>query len=254
MKILCCISVLLCMLAVSGGATRQQNQSASQAQGKPPQFEIEKYQFGILKRGPNWTAESTPETTKIQEGHMANINRMAKLGKLVAAGPIAGNGELRGIFIFKAVSLAEANALAAEDPAIKAGRLVLETMEWSGQKGIGLKVQNQLKAGIEPKYTMTKYYLALLSKGDQATAPSSPEKQNIQLSHLWYIRRQLDAKSFVAAGPFAGNQSLLGIFVIAANSPAEAQKLAEADPAIAAGHLKFEIHTWWSAKETWLEP
>ena len=63
-----------------------------QPEEKPPQFEVEKYQFGLLKRGPQWTPEKTPETQKIQEGHMANINKMARLGKLVAAGPMGDNG------------------------------------------------------------------------------------------------------------------------------------------------------------------
>lgn len=45
------------------------------AESKPPQFDLDQYQFGMLKRGPNWTAEKTPETEKIQAGHMANINR-----------------------------------------------------------------------------------------------------------------------------------------------------------------------------------
>jgi hypothetical protein len=45
----------------------------SQQPTEMPKFEIEPYQFGVLRRGPKWTAESTPETERIQAGHMANI-------------------------------------------------------------------------------------------------------------------------------------------------------------------------------------
>lgn len=222
-----------------------------QVEAKPPQFEVEKYQFGLLKRGPKWTPEKTPETQKIQEGHMANINRMARLGKLVAAGPMGDNGDLAGIFIFKAASLEEASALASEDPAIKAGRLVLELMDWWGQQRIGAKLQEELKAGREPKYTMTKYYLALLGKGASATASNSPAGQKLQLGHLWHLRRQLDAGKYVAAGPFAGASEWQGLCVVAAHSADEAKAVVEADPRVKAGELRMALHSWWVAKEVW---
>jgi len=47
-----------------------------------PKYEMRNYVLGFLYRGPKWTAESTPETERIQEGHLANIRKMAALGKL----------------------------------------------------------------------------------------------------------------------------------------------------------------------------
>ena len=64
-------------------------------------------------------------------------------------------------------------------------------------------------------------------------------------------RRQLDAKVFMTAGPFAGQGVLRGLFVIAANSPEEAKAIAEADPLVKAGQLSVALHTWWVAKEVW---
>ena len=80
------------------------------------------YIFGLLVRGPKWTKEETEATKKIQEGHLANINRLAEAGKLVLAGPFENGGERRGIFIFKVDSLEEAQALTDTDPAVIAGR------------------------------------------------------------------------------------------------------------------------------------
>ena len=105
---------------------------------KPPLVPLtpSNYVFGILVRGSNWTKEETEETKKIQEGHMANINRLAEAGKLVLAGPFVAGGERRGVFIFKVDSLSEAQALTDTDPAVIAGRLKVVLYRWSVPKGM----------------------------------------------------------------------------------------------------------------------
>ncbi len=65
----------------------QQQQSQPKAETKPPKFDNEQYQFGLLTRGPKWTAENTPEVQKIQEGHMANINKSDQGGEVEARNP-----------------------------------------------------------------------------------------------------------------------------------------------------------------------
>jgi uncharacterized protein YciI len=103
----------------------------------PPQMPLTpaKYVFGLLVRGPKWTAAETEETKKLQEGHMANINRLAEAGKLVLAGPFFDSGERRGVFIFKVDTLEEAQALTETDPAVKAGRLKIELHRWTVPRG-----------------------------------------------------------------------------------------------------------------------
>ncbi|HJZ68765.1 MAG TPA: YciI family protein [Blastocatellia bacterium] len=107
---------------------------------KPPQgpinpSEMTTYYFGLISRGPNWTAERTPEVEKLQADHMANINRLAKEGKLVIAGPFENAGNYAGVFVFKAASLEEAKALAQTDPAVKAERLVVDVHPWMVSRG-----------------------------------------------------------------------------------------------------------------------
>jgi len=94
------------------------------------------YVFGLLVRGPKWTAERTPETEKIQKGHMDNINRLAGLGKLVLAGPFENGGDRRGVFFFKVETVEEAKALADTDPAVIAGRLKVELLPVTVATGI----------------------------------------------------------------------------------------------------------------------
>lgn len=251
-------SLIMLLFLFASMAIEARAQSTSQpadprqpkAESKMPQFENENYHFGLLRRGPKWTPESTPETQKIQEGHMANINRMAQLGKLYAAGPILDGGDLRGIFIFRTSSLEEAKALADEDPAIKAGRLQLEILPWFGSKGIGVKAMEEFKKNPKMEWTMKKHHLVLLKKGPQ-TGQSAEEAQKIQLEHLWHLRRLLDEGKMVAVGPMMANNEIRGVSVFKTESLEEAKAWAEADPAVKAGRLVVEIYPWLVAKEVW---
>ena len=92
--------------------------------------------FAFLTRGEKWTPEKTPATEEIQKGHMANINRLAEMKKLVVAGPFGDNGRLRGIFVFRVGSIDEAKALTATDPAVQSGRLAMEIHPWMVPEGI----------------------------------------------------------------------------------------------------------------------
>lgn len=102
----------------------------------PGGYEMTTYYVAFLYRGPNWTPQQTDETKKIQQEHLANIRRMADSGKLVLAGPFTDDGDIRGIFVFQGVSAEEAQQLAANDPAVKAGRLRIELHPWFAAKGI----------------------------------------------------------------------------------------------------------------------
>jgi uncharacterized protein YciI len=92
--------------------------------------------LGFLNRGKKWTPEQTPATQQLQEAHLANINRLAALKKLVVAGPFGDDGNLRGIFVFRVATLEEARSLAETDPAVQAGRLEIDMHPWLVPEGI----------------------------------------------------------------------------------------------------------------------
>lgn len=94
------------------------------------------YQLAFLVSGPNRKPSSDPETERIQAAHMAHIKKMADAGQLVAAGPFLEEGKMRGIYVFKLGSIEEARAIARQDPAVQAGRLVLETYSWMVADGV----------------------------------------------------------------------------------------------------------------------
>lgn len=82
--------------------------------------DLQKFTLGILVKGDKWSQQGDP---KVQEGHMANIKKMADLGVLKVAGPFENAGDWRGIFIFVENDEAKLRKLCEGDPAISSGRL-----------------------------------------------------------------------------------------------------------------------------------
>lgn len=98
-------------------------------------YGMRSYVMAFLKAGPNRN-QSKEEAEQLQAAHMANIGRMADEGKLVLAGPFLDRGELKGIYIFAVETVEEAEALTATDPAIQAGRLIMELHPWYGSAAV----------------------------------------------------------------------------------------------------------------------
>ncbi len=93
---------------------------------------MKKYVFCLLKTGSNTTA-TKEESEKFFKGHMDNIGRLAKEGKLVLAGPFMKNERnYRGIYIFNASSIEEAKEFVATDPAVQSNLLEAELTLWYG--------------------------------------------------------------------------------------------------------------------------
>ncbi len=109
-------------------------------------YGMKQYVFCLLKTGTNTTA-SKEETQKFFEGHMANINRLAKEGKLVVAGPFMKNDKnYRGIYIFNASSIEEAKTFVATDPAVQSNLLESELTLWYGSAALQetLKIHDKI--------------------------------------------------------------------------------------------------------------
>jgi len=93
------------------------------------EYGMRQYVMALLKAGPNRN-QSEEEAQRIQRAHLDNIKRLADEGMLTLAGPFFDDGDLRGVFVFNVKTVEEAQKLINSDPAIKAGRLVMELHPW----------------------------------------------------------------------------------------------------------------------------
>lgn len=143
------ITLLGCLIfSFQAQAQSQYDEALAQKLGADERG-MKKYVMAFLLRGDRVAEYSPEERSEIQAGHMANIGKMAEMGKLIVAGPFFGNDDLRGIYIFDVQTLDEAKALTETDPAIKAGVLKMDLKEWYGSAALMMLPE------LYPKVTKT---------------------------------------------------------------------------------------------------
>lgn len=110
-------------------------------------YGMKSYVFVILKTGTN-TTDDKIFIDSCFSGHMANILRLVKEGKLIVAGPLGKNDtSYRGIFIFNVNTIEEAQELVQTDPAINSKLLDADLYKWYGSAALPEYLENALKVG-----------------------------------------------------------------------------------------------------------
>ena len=119
-----------------------------------------------MKTGPT-KPENKAVTDSLFKGHMANIVRLEKEGKLIVAGPLQKNEQsYRGIFILNVADVVEAKKLLDSDPAVHAGLLDAEVYGWYGSAALPV-FKNQMD--YVSKYRMVLDYFDAHAIGLTAT-------------------------------------------------------------------------------------
>jgi uncharacterized protein YciI len=95
------------------------------------------YTLVLLKKGSK-DDQNQEEANKILMAHLHHLFKLKIEGKMLLAGPIDEDGELRGICIYNLTDKEEVKKYVEEDPAVKSGRLSYEIYPWFGIPGDGL--------------------------------------------------------------------------------------------------------------------
>lgn len=93
--------------------------------------EFDSFAVVLLRQAPDAPALSATEAADLQERHGGFMTSLVQSGEAYAGGPLLEQSDpsLRGLMLF-AVPLDEAQGLAREDPAVRAGQLVVESFTW----------------------------------------------------------------------------------------------------------------------------
>ncbi|MEQ1584883.1 MAG: YciI family protein [Cyclobacteriaceae bacterium] len=175
------------------------------------------------------------QVKKIMDGHMANIERLVKEGKLISAGPFDGGG---GIFIFKSKSIDQVNEWLKTDPGVVANRWQIEVLPYFPRVGAA--------CAVGEKYEMVTYqfirYIPNIAKFNIQEAPQ------IFKMHDDYLKGIIKTGNVMAEGTFGDTEG--GILVIRGDIQNE---VIETDPAVREGLLEIEIKKLWIAKGAFCE-
>lgn len=193
------------------------------------------YTFIFLNKNPQAEKLTKEQSTAIMEGHMANINRLAKEGKLLAAGPFEGGG---GIFVFKKASAEEIADWLKPDPGVQAKRWHIEQHNFTPRV-------NGICPVSEP-YEMVMYsfvrFDAVVSKFNAGTYPEIIKK------HDDYLKEIANTGNVVIEGIFGDNDG--GILIMKGDVN---RSVFELDPGVQEGLIDLTIKQLYIAKGSFCE-
>ena len=94
--------------------------------------DLEAFELVLLRRPESPPDYEEAELDRIQSEHLDHHRRLRESGQVVTNGPVRQQPDesLRGLTFYRTGSLEEARRLAEADPAVQAGRLVVEIMTW----------------------------------------------------------------------------------------------------------------------------
>ena len=116
--------------------------------------------------------------------------------------------------------------------------------------GMGLSVSAQQTDSTKkqrPEDQIEQYFFVLIKTGPNQNFDSA-QKVKLFQGHMANINRLYYDGIIKAAGPFGKNAyTWRGIFIFDCKTKEEAEKIAQSDPAVAAGLFAVEISPWYSA-------
>lgn len=191
--------------------------------------------FVFLNKRTDLPALPKDESDKLMEGHMANIERLAKEGKLVVAGPFEGGG---GIFVLKTNSVDEAKDWLANDPGVKAERWRMEYLPVTFRAGNACVAK-------EP-YQMVSYHF--MRYGLNLTKFNVQQAGNTIQKHMVYMKELNQTGNVIAEASLGDGE---GSFLIMKGDLD--QRVVEASPAVQEQVFTIEVKKLWVAKGSFCE-
>lgn len=200
------------------------------------------YLIGFMTRGSGKPADAE-RMPQLQKSHLANLDAMWKEGLLLASGPIADKGDLRGVMIFRGDQREMVEKRVADDPLVKVGSLEVALGPWIGPAGMGDEYMKWAAANPGVPDKMRAYQLVMLRTVWGAARITQAEQQ----SFLQHMDTAVKSGKLAVAGPVLEGSDLAWVLVFTSDA-AETDALVASIPQVRAGKMTAERHPWMVAE------
>ena len=180
----------------------------------------------FFTKGPNRPEVDAAVLQQQQKEHVGNLERMWNAGVAYLAGPLGGDGLLRGIVVMTAPSREELMRQFAGDPFVQSGRLAVEAMPWDGSVSALGKPREPME--------MEQATLVVVRRG-----PAFAEGARLSAGLLEELRK---AGGLVLAGAVREGGDKEAVLLFRGTDSAAIEASLAADPAVAGGQLVLESY------------
>lgn len=192
------------------------------------------FTFVFLNTNPGKPELPKEQVDSLMAGHMANIGRLAKEGKLLIAGPFYDGG---GIFVLATASKDTAWEWLRTDPAVRANRWNIELLPYQPRRG-GV-------CAVGETYTMTTYQFVRYTPVEGI---SGEQSRTAWENHGRHLRTFAPADSVVAEGMLGEAESAIFIYRGEAK-----EEFINADPAVQDKRLQATMRKIFIARGSFCE-
>lgn len=132
--------------SISSQELNPEYDSLRAAHFKADDYGMKYYCFVLLKTGSAEVSDKE-KLSGLFRGHLDNIKRLVKEGKMIVAGPFEKNEFYRGLFILDTQDTNEARLWLDSDPAVEAKLLEPLIIRWYGSAALPAYISESYKIG-----------------------------------------------------------------------------------------------------------
>jgi len=241
--IFCC---LCCCFLILGTAPAQE----SEEEQAP---EMRTFQLVLVRPEPEFR-DSDARSERMAKHRMDRIktagglylDNLVKDQVALVAGPLPHNDDIQQIAILDRESIKDAEFVFQQSPAVTTGRLKLEIYNLTAEEGVLRRPKDPFSSRLAQ--------IGLLYVPDRAPKYSPEEMAEIEAGHRAHLEKMREMGELVIAGELDKGDDLRGVLIFRARTAERIEELAGQDPAIKAGRLRLELHTWEVAVGSWPRP
>jgi uncharacterized protein YciI len=207
-----------------------------------PKLDMQVRELVFLVEAPHPPTLDAAGARALEEAHRARLEALYTARTALIVGTLEDAGRIHGLVLLDVGTTDEAARIMADDPIVKAGRLVAEVHAIFIARNVPQK---------GPAFRdLEALWFGFLRRPADAPAMTDAELEDIQKGHMANMERMAAAGKLLIAGPFEEDTDLRGIFIFRTATKDEAQELEQHDPAVQKHRLVLDLYRFYTTRGT----